>query len=157
MRKTTKNLSNFNLPHKCIKPDLAKIDTLYTFSYNPKYQPHQDMFGRMDINNLEQWEKDICKKLKSLKYCKFNLTLDISSGGRLHYHGYIKILNLVSFYFHDIHILQYEGTYEIDIITDPACWYNYVKKLNMQDFCLIHNISQVIKTLDVKAPLGATV
>lgn len=134
--------------YTCIKPEDVVEGTEYTFSFNPEEQPLFQRFYSMTLNNLKDWSQQQDNVFRSLKYCKINVVMEISSGGRLHYHGYITITDTVNFFLKTIKHLKHYGTYEIDVITDPDKWSAYVYKMDkkMKSFCQNHSMIYNINT-----------
>lgn len=54
--------------------------------------------------------------------------MEISKGGRLHFHGYIVFKDILSFFLHNVERLQNNFTYEIDEINDLGKWHYYTIK-----------------------------
>jgi len=71
--------------------------------------------------------------------------MEISSRGRLHYHGRINIVNIISFIC-ALRMISLHGTYEIDTIKDKEIWDNYcVKQSKLFDKIYeIHNMPEQI-------------
>lgn len=136
--------------YNCIKPEEVVDNTLYTFSFNPEEQPMFQKFYSMTLNNLKDWSQQQHNILTSLKYCKVECYMEISSGGRLHFHGYIKITDTVNFFLKTIKHIRHYGTYEIDHITDHEKWSEYVSKMEkkMKTFCENHSMIYKINNFD---------
>lgn len=122
---------------KVIKPEDCVIDTLYSFSYNPEEQPDIQRFYNIRLNEFESWSQRVYEVFASLRYSHIRTYMEISRSGRLHFHGYIKIKDIVQFYFYDLRKLKHYGTFEIDFINDPLKWDLYIKKQKemMEPFC----------------------
>lgn len=61
----------------------------------------------------------------------YEMYLEISPLGRLHWHGKIRFCNterLIKFYMHDIHKLNNLSTFELDSISDEKIWDTYCRK-----------------------------
>lgn len=69
--------------------------------------------------------------LGNVHVCQFNLYLEISQNGRLHYHGKLKVFSKKLFYIYVIHKLQIRYTYEIDVINDADKWHEYCTKQDL--------------------------
>lgn len=142
-----KNQFTNNNKYQCVKPEECHMDKLYSFSYNPEEQPLFEKFYKMKLNNLRDWSNQQRQILSSLRYCTVDVVQEISSKGRLHYHGYIMITDIVRFYLHDLAKLRHYGTYEIDHITDEDVWRTYVYKQErfMKQYCetneMVYNIT----------------
>jgi len=63
--------------------------------------------------------------------------MEISSLGRLHFHGRIQINEIPMFLSTDLKRLMENGTLEIDSISDPEKWLLYCtkQKVFMNNFC----------------------
>lgn len=131
-----------NMKYKCVKPETVKFDKPLSFSFNPMVQPSFTSFYKMTLNNLKDWSEQQDKFYKSLKHCQIHCCLEISSGGRLHHHGWILITNIVKFFLHTVKHLRDHGTYEIDHIGDEQKWKDYVWKMKkiMIMFCNNENM-----------------
>lgn len=128
--------------YKLIKPEEVVINTNYAFSFNPEDQPCTSVFYNVKIDEFESWSKKQYKTFSILRYSTIQTFMEISKGGRLHFHGYIKINDIPNFYFYDLKRLMKEGTFEIDFIKDPLIWDLYIKKQKpfMEKFCSINNM-----------------
>lgn len=73
-----------------------------------------------------KWVVPHLHKLDS--YCKYLLYLEVSKGGRLHFHGTITPTDTLDFQLYAVKILESFGKYEIDTIADMAYWLSYCKK-----------------------------
>lgn len=140
----SKNQQKFK--YSCIKPEDCYTGVLYSFSINPQEQPEFQCFYRMKLNTLRDWSQQFEDKMSKVHYCEYTLTCEIGSGGRLHYHGYIKINNIVKFYLHDLRYLKELGTYEIDKIEDKEVWNIYVEKQKrfMEKYCKENDIKYIL-------------
>lgn len=111
--------------HQCVAPEFlgpAHRDTDFSFSFNPVTQ-HFDSKER--INRVYT---DTFKLLCSQPSISGKLRMEVSSTGRLHFHGTIRILDPKQFYVYTVPILQASGTYEIDTIQNPDEWRTYCEK-----------------------------
>lgn len=116
-----------NQLHKAIKPEQCVVGQRYAFSFNPLDQPKFVQFHKVTLTTYTDWQNGVRKHL-SFKHAKVNVFMEISSKGRLHYHGFIIIQNIVKFYLHDLPRLRMEGSYEIDTISDLPIWHEYLVK-----------------------------
>lgn len=107
------------------------VDKLYTFNLNP---PDTDIRGAItddkklfrdcvshQIDDTVILRKRILryhKDLHSLKYCTIDYYPELSHTGRIHFHGTIKIHNILLFYYIDLSTLKSMGHYCIDTIDD---------------------------------------
>jgi len=126
-----------------MKPEEMICHTDYAFSYNPEEQPIVQGFGKVTLTTFSSWADTIYEMFDRCKYCKIRTTLEISRHGRLHMHGTIQIINLIKFFFFDIKILRFHGSYEIDTIKDPLKWEIYCTKQSddMIVFCENYDMS----------------
>lgn len=127
-----------NMAHKCISPEDVIVNTEYAFTFNPSFTP----YGSGNRIHLSTYYNELVDVFKSLKYCQIRLYHEISSKGKFHLHGYIKIIDVMDFYILDLPILRKEGTYEIDVINDDDVWKKYVLKgLHiMEPYCKKHKM-----------------
>lgn len=127
MRKFPKNsqyVSFNNRRHKNLSPEETIAGELMAFTYNPELQPITPNF-KLD---LITWHNQMDNIFKSLKYSRVELRPELSQGSRWHYHGHIKIDNIMKFYIYDLPILRQNGSYEIDKINDFKIWMTYCTK-----------------------------
>lgn len=113
-----------NCPHKSPAPEVMVVGKEYAFSYNP------DM-----LIDPKDTGTDYCIRARRfivtnlrLRYSTIDIIPEISSQGRIHFHGTIKLGSIVSFFLEDIPVLKKHGTYEIDVINNPDTWTVYVMK-----------------------------
>lgn len=70
--------------------------------------------------------------------CYLRLRTEVSSLGRLHYHGYVTIRDRLKFYLYTIPYLQGNYTINIKNMQDEMGWDNYCQKQGInQDWILI--------------------
>lgn len=141
MRKsqTTASYANWNnRRHKNPSPEDMKVNEGYAFTYNPEVQPLTPKFTL----DLITWHNGMDNMYKSLKYCDITLYPELSQGSRWHYHGYIRLTDVMKFFIYDLPILRENGSYEIDILTDHEIWRKYVSKQEniMKDVCTEYGI-----------------
>lgn len=117
-----------NALHKAPAPELVQLETDYAFSFNPSSQP-------VSLSNLAEWYTEHQRLLHEWTGANIHCVPELSSKGRLHFHGVIRILNVPHFY---IHLKDYEpfGGWEIDTISDMKVWdtYCFKSKSFMKDF-----------------------
>lgn len=116
---------NLNLKYEDMEDDYR-----YSITLNP-----EDAYQFWDMpDRLALFEKHHLNHLKKLaihdriNVCVFDLHLELSPAGRLHYHGYLRMLNKKTFYLYTLHKLAKQYQYEIDVINDPQVWDDYVNK-----------------------------
>lgn len=112
-----------NRKHKILAPEEMSLEQWYTFTYNPETQPRRPNM----MIDLISWHNGMDHKFKR-KYCQIEAVPEISSNGRFHYHGLIKITNIMKFYIEDLPVLRDGATYEIDTISDMTAWKTYMYK-----------------------------
>lgn len=110
--------------YKNPSPEDIIQDSIMAFTYNPKRQPLTPNF-KLD---LITWHNGMDNIFKSLKYCHIVLRPELSPGLRWHYHGQIKIQEIMKFYIYDLPLLRENGSYEIDTIKDLEIWTAYCSK-----------------------------
>lgn len=135
---------------KIIKPEECLPNILYSFSYNPESQPTVQRFYNISLKCFESWSQEIYEIFTSLRNCTIRTYMEISKAGRLHFHGYIKIQDIVNFYFYDLKKLKHYGTFEIDFINDPLKWDLYIKKQKpyMELFCKVNDMTYEFNCMD---------
>lgn len=78
--------STFNDKYKIPSPEDIVINKIYSFTINPLKQHGGQMLGYM------HHDSDIVRLLKH-KDIKYELHRELSSKGRIHYHGYIQFID----------------------------------------------------------------
>lgn len=141
MRKSTSsaNYVNWNnRRHKNPPPEEMKVNLGYAFTYNPEVQPLSPKFTL----DLITWHNGMDNIFKDLKHCTVKLILEISSGTRWHYHGWITIKDIMKFFIYDLPVLRENGSYEIDHLNDTEVWRKYCLKQEdlMKDICIEYGI-----------------
>lgn len=99
----------------------------YAFTYSPELQPLRQN-GGFKLQAIANYAMDTFSVFAKCRNCAIRAVHEISRKGRLHYHGYIRIYNVVAFYFNDLKKLSESGTLEIDHINDEYIWLRYVYK-----------------------------
>lgn len=127
MRKTHRPARD-NDKHKVIAPELVTQGSWLTFSFNPEEQPMFERFYRMKLNNLKDWSQQQYDILTTLRHANVHVILECSPKGRLHFHGVIKINDVIEFYMTDLKKLKHYGAIEIDTIGDDEIWLTYIYK-----------------------------
>jgi len=87
-----------NNPYKCIKPECIDTSVWYSISFNPddNHQYFNEEYILQRLKKFNQyWNVTFNKYLNNT--CYYKLQMEISSRGRLHYHGRINIVNIISF------------------------------------------------------------
>lgn len=149
MRKPTRKNTQFsNFKTKCIPPEHCAINVFYACTLNPEIQPIRKGY-KETIGAFFDWYSKIENVLLKCNNCQFYLNTEISSNGRLHYHGYILILNIPKFYYYDLLMLKDNFSFEIDTIENHITWRTYMDKQKdfMLLFCTNHGISYNIDTI----------
>lgn len=124
--------------NKCFKMEDMKLNTCFAVTLSPPdYRNIVGCGSKMIKGNelettrqLESHLNDNIQYFKKLKYCKLEIYPELSPTGRLHYHGYIEIKDIVKFYYHDLYLLN-EISYEIDTI-DPETQKTYIEYITKQ-------------------------
>lgn len=140
--------SNYNnRPYKLPPPEEIVPDAVMAFTYNPSFTPTDD-----EILDLPTYINELTDVFRKLKYCKLHLAHEISCNAKWHLHGYIKITDVMRFYIFDLKHLKSDGVFEIDTISDPLKWKDYVykQKALMTDFLASHKVPYEINTIDSK-------
>lgn len=107
----------------CLPIEQIMVDTVYSITINPsdKYQ-----FWNNPKRLLRFHAKAI--EMLPLDFIEGHLFLEISPNGRLHYHGYIRILDPLNFLLLHVKRLEEYSHYEIDTIQDISDWLAYCMK-----------------------------
>lgn len=142
--------------YSCISPELMKTDTLYTFTWNLKEQPTTISKGRSFIY-LRDYYNMVIRRLNLLNHCSIKLYPEISSSGRFHFHGTIKINDIALFMLLDLPFLKEKATYEIDVINDMAKWETYIWKSDhiMKPLCDSFKLPYTWRSGDKQVKLDA--
>lgn len=115
-----------------LKPEEVVLGTEYAFTLNPVAQPQ---IGK--LNSFKEWYdlfehvfRDCCIA------SEYRLYIEISPMGRFHFHGKIKIINIMNFYIYDVKTLTNDSTCVIKVMEDPDEWETYYLKQQqfMQDY-----------------------
>lgn len=112
-------MGKFKALHSCVAPEHLLVNSKYSISINPSYDP-QDLKSSIDALYKVLNKCDAIEELV--------LYPEHSPIGRLHYHGYINVMDKYHFYSNDIHMLKSFGTFEIDSIDKPDVWLKYCTK-----------------------------
>lgn len=106
------------------KPEEVRPHRSYAFTINPETQYFEEsdckQRVRRVIRNIQRILND-----GSISY---KLYIEVSAGGRLHGHGYIRIYNPLEFYCRFIPYIESKATIAIEIITDEDGWETYITK-----------------------------
>lgn len=111
--------------HQLIAPEEVNPSCTYTFTVSPReqYTHSKDLTLEKHLKQI----LTIINKLGTNKDYYFQLYPELSSTGRLHYHGTIKISNPFNFYLNVQKVID-DCTMEIDTIEDPDIWKQYQLK-----------------------------
>ncbi|AXH77524.1 MAG: putative replicase [Cressdnaviricota sp.] len=142
-------------PSSAPSPENLQICKWYSFTYNPIDQPPQkDDYMYEVFETMNEFRRFMAEFVSFESY----LYPELSSQGRLHYHGIIRVYDPMRFYLNDLIRLRTFGCYEIDTIEDISIWLLYCKKQrdmwDMEDTIYekyyiryqFHNRSNAIKT-----------
>ena len=136
--------------YKGLKPEDVCSSVVYAISINPKSQPLQTNLGKMKLNCINDWyNKEVIRSLNRLCHCRLSLSMEMSQGSRLHFHGTVIINDneIIDFYFHDLPLLRAHGSYEMDTIEDNKIWKTYCNKQKniMNIWCKKKDINRKIE------------
>lgn len=126
-----------------IKPEDMSNNMTYAITINPESQPDYST-----CNGFVDWWGEQVEKFNRLKGCKLTLFCETSQKGRMHFHGFIKIIKRVIFSMFDVPCLQkffstkmrylgcVKSVEEYNLFDDYADWYAYCLKLqnDMQEY-----------------------
>lgn len=132
MRKShtpAKSPSKSSAKYNILSPELVQLNTEYTFTVNPELTPYQTKRKGEKCLVLPPFINSIIKSLAKLRFCEYELRHEISCHGKWHYHGIIKIKDVINFYCFDIPLIKEIGCFEIDTILDKDKWKIYLTKL----------------------------
>ena len=130
------NLPQYGKYHKprniSIKPEDIILNKQYAFSLNPNEQIgiscQKYVYFKRYVNTYHDWVNQQEKFIKTIKGAEIDVVIEVSQLGRLHFHGYIKIINPFLFYIKEIPLLKHHGTFVIKEIKEPEVWKEYLKK-----------------------------
>lgn len=114
-----------NERYKSIEAEKIEVGTKYAFTISP-----QKDFGLVGIDYYTKAMGYMAMKINKLSNCDIFIYPELSKLGRLHFHGWIKIIHVLYFYLTDIKVLCDIGSFEIDTISEPDKWLTYVTKQN---------------------------
>lgn len=118
-----KKWQHLKLKNVFVKPENVVVKKLYAFNYNPEAQPK---VGK--LNSVKEWweliEYIVCG---NMRYCNVKLYCEISSTGRYHFHGYIRLTEIYGFYTIDNPLLVQHGTVVMKEIENDD-WEDYILK-----------------------------
>lgn len=120
------------------KPEYLRNET-YSFSANPLSQPIPGQ-----CNAFLEWYGEQRQFFKDLRFCKVSLYCEVSSQGKLHFHGFIRVKHHIKFYIHDVPRINERYSTEMDTIGNSldglfdayAEWIAYCNKVQplMQEY-----------------------
>lgn len=124
-----------------VAPEEAQPGTDYAITFNPDGgNPAFDdsvnklYKGNVSMNMVGYLSAVKTKVFDKLRYAEVRVCLEISRLGRMHFHGWIRILNVPMFYLLDLQHLMGYGTFSICNIKDTKIsdkysdWTEYVQK-----------------------------
>ncbi|UOF82064.1 rep protein [Circoviridae sp.] len=98
----------------------------YAITINPN-DKHQYFHNPIRLGNfLTDLKKEYLYKIDGTY--EFDVYPEVSSKGRLHWHGFIKVYDKVNFYLFDIPNIIRKGTLVIREMNDEDSWLEYVTK-----------------------------
>lgn len=125
-----------------LPPEVIEVDKLYTFNFNPRYVIGADSDDYKGITwvDMKSFYNATVKVLNNLNHCEVSIVPEASPQGKLHYHGTIKIKDILNFYLLDLPHIKHYGSLEIDEINDSVKWDTYCSKQEkiMKIFCDKH-------------------
>jgi len=102
---------------KSVDPEDMVVGKEYAFTINPQVQPAEGKIDKPAVYlNVGLSHLNMC--LGKLAYSRLRLNLELSSTGRLHWHGIIIVDDLIGFYTMDIARLMKFGSFDIHEIKD---------------------------------------
>lgn len=143
MNRTLKGTFQGFSPNK--KCDIPKYEDcvdgrIYAFTFSPDDSGqywHEEKADLRMIRFLDYYNTFFCKHLDDVS--RYFLRIEISPQGRLHFHGYLQILNKLRFYLVVIRNLKGEGIFEIDTIESIKKWNEYITKQGFDTYDKILN------------------
>lgn len=129
-----------------LKFEDIQTNTIYSITLNPDNA--FQYFGEQNrlitwYNKIKQW---LNITIKNTAYME--MMPEVSPHGRLHLHGYIKIIDKISFYVDIIHILEQHFQLEIDEIdiNTGKNWDEYIiKQSDLHKYLIQHDIAIPLK------------
>jgi len=103
------------------KPEKMREGRTYAFTVNPEAQYFDD------VDRIERMRRRI-KFLLNSTFISYRLYMEISSGGRLHFHGYVKVRGIREFYNTYLPFIEKHATIDIEEITNDEGWEDYIIK-----------------------------
>lgn len=107
----------------CPPPEKINAGEVYTFNYNPGYQP--EMVGcKVLLTSYTDFFKRVQDTIDKCYNIKIDMYPEMSKAGRLHFHGYCSFLkteNIIPFYSRDLKVLNANSQGEIDTIQRIDC------------------------------------
>lgn len=115
---SNKNFTNFSPKYSCLPLESMELNTEYAITIGPSdgHQYFKSLNRMEDFRNY--WRLFVLHN--NPKHCHMVLHPEVSSGGRLHFHGTIKFSSrksLLDFYVRTLPALRDRATYEIDTMS----------------------------------------
>jgi len=130
-----------------LAPEEVNKDTLYTFSLNPdddhQFWKENNSLQR-ELKFTDFWRKFLERYLTPV--AQYDIHLEVSRLGRLHFHGTIQFKDIKEFYLYTLHWMLHICQIEIDTIKDPLVWKEYCTKQNLLKFNLVSTQFKVVLT-----------
>lgn len=148
---------------KSLKLECLNLDDEYSITISPP--DYRD--SKTARSNSVQIQIDFRQKLeesinffKKLKHCSLLLFTELSPTGRIHFHGYLKILDIWKFIYQDVYFLN-QMSYEIDTMKpdceDKVSYANlqYGVSQKYQDYCMKQSgvMAGLMDNLDIPYPI----
>ena len=108
----------YKIGNFCLPPEDISLNVAYCLTFNPQIQPldidgsksansslwqfdpHDDLVERF---NLKTWHIACRNLFENMKGCTiYDMVVEISAKGRYHFHGRLKITDIMTFYTFDI-------------------------------------------------------
>lgn len=117
-------INKYSPKNESVKFEDFKPNKTFAFNINP-CDRLQHWGDRERILKVYNWMK---RQLGDIPYIAYNLYMELSPTGRLHFHGYIRTSNPKKFISDDFYRLIDNCTIIIKEITDFEWWENYCIK-----------------------------
>lgn len=140
-----------SMKNKLLKPEEVYEKVAYSITLNPidKLQCYSQNSTRR-LTTFYEFHYKYLKKILA-PFADYDLWLEISSKGRLHFHGIIYIKDIISFYLSSVPKLTDDYAIEMDTIDDVLIWLSYCQKQSVireiipAECCYMSNIERLNK------------
>lgn len=107
---------NFRPKNQLLHPEkvIKDIEYAVTFSPNDQAQHFGEKYSREDkfYDGFVNWFNE------NIRFCHLTLNLEISSKGRLHWHGILKVKDVARFYMYDVPEILLKNTFVVKEIRE---------------------------------------